>query len=67
MTIPYNKNITKLLVRWSLYKYKYLWGVRGKGRGSNLQEGASHTYILRLGESRNSILYKKKKKKKKNP
>ena len=49
MTIPYNKNITKLLVRWSLYKYKYLWGVRGKGRGSNLQEGASHTYILRLG------------------
>ena len=27
----------------------------------NLQEGASHTYTLRLGQSKNSILYKKKK------
>ena len=37
------------LVQWSLHKFKYLWGVRGKGRGSNLQEEASHTYTLRLG------------------
>ena len=47
------------LVRWSLHKYKCLWGVGVKGWGSSLQEGASHTYILRLGYSRNSILYKK--------
>ena len=32
-----------------------VWG--GKGWGSSLQEGASHTYILRLSQSRNSILY----------
>ena len=38
-----------LLVRWSLHKYKYLWGMRGKGQGSNLQESVSHTYTLRLG------------------
>ena len=38
-----------LLVRWSLYKYKCLWSVGGKGRGSSLQEGVSHIYILRLG------------------
>ena len=37
------------LVRWSLYKYKCLWGVGGKGRGSNLQERASHIYTFRLG------------------
>ena len=28
---------------------KCLWGVGGKGRGSSLQEGTSHTYTLRLG------------------
>ena len=32
------------LVRWSLYKYEYLWGVWGKGQSSSLQKGASHTY-----------------------
>ena len=37
------------LVRWSLHKYKCLWGVGGKGQGSSLQEGVSHTYTLRLG------------------
>ena len=37
------------LVRWSLHKYKCLWDVREKGQGSNLQEGDSHTYTLRLG------------------
>ena len=37
------------LVRWSLHKYKYLWGVGGKGQGSSFQEGVSHTYTLRLG------------------
>ena len=37
------------LVRWSFHKYKYLWGVGGKGRVSSLQEGASHTYTLKLG------------------
>ena len=29
----------------------------GKGRDLSLQERASHTYILRLGYNRNSILY----------
>ena len=47
------------LVRWSLYKYKYLWDVGGNARGSSLKEGASHSYTLRLCKSRNSILYKK--------
>ena len=32
-------------------------GAGGKGRDLSLQEGASHTYILRLGYNRNSILY----------
>ena len=45
------------LVRWSLYKYKCLWSIGGKGRGSSLQKRASHTYTLRLGYNRNSILY----------
>ena len=36
------------LVRWSLHKYKYLWSVGGKDRGSSLQKRASHTYTLRL-------------------
>ena len=49
------------LVKWSLHKYKCLWSVGGKGRSSSLQEGVSHTYILRLGQSR--ILSCKKKKK----
>ena len=26
-----------------------VWGMGDKSRGSNLLEGASHTYILRLG------------------
>ena len=33
----------------------------GKGQGSSLQEGVSHTYTLRLSQSIDSILYKKKK------
>ena len=37
----------------------------GKGRGSSLQEKASHTYTLKLGQSKISILYHTKKKKKK--
>ena len=37
------------LVRWSLHKYKCLWGVGGKDWGLSLQEGVSHTYTLRLG------------------
>ena len=37
------------LVRWLLHKYKYLWGVGGKSYGSSLQDGALHTYTLRLG------------------
>ena len=41
-----------------------MWSVRGKGRDSSLKKEASHTYILRLSKSRNSILYKKKIKKK---
>ena len=47
------------LVRWSLHKYKYLWGVGDKDQSSSFQEGASHTYTLRLGQDRNSILYQK--------
>ena len=34
-----------------------------KSWGLSLQDGTSYTYTLRLGYSRNSILYKKKKKK----
>ena len=37
------------LVWWSFHRYKCLWDVEGKGRGSSLQKGASHTYTLRLG------------------
>ena len=37
------------LVRWSLYKYKYLWDVEGKDRSLSLQERTSHTYTLKLG------------------
>ena len=36
------------LVRWSLHKYKCLWGVGGKIRGSSFQERTSHTYTPRL-------------------
>ena len=36
------------LVQWSLHKYKCLWDVRGKDQGSNLQEGASYVYTIRL-------------------
>ena len=51
------------LMRWSLHKYKCLLGVGGKGWGSSLQEGVSHTYTLKLNQSRISIMYKKKGKK----
>ena len=44
-----HKSDIKIFLKWSLHKYKYLCGVGGKGWGSNLQEGASHTYTLRLG------------------
>ena len=44
-----HKSDIKIFLKWSLHKYKCLWGVGGKGWGSNLQEGASHTYTLRLG------------------
>ena len=37
-----------------------VWGVGSKNEDSSLQEGASHTYTLRLDYSRISILYKKK-------
>ena len=36
------------LVQWSLYKYKYLWGMGGKGQDLSLQEGVLHTYTLKL-------------------
>ena len=42
------KNKKKLLVQWSLYKYKCLWSVKGKGQGLSFHERASHTYTLRL-------------------
>ena len=45
------------LVRWSLHKYKCLWGVGDKDQSSSFQEGASHTYTLRLGYSGIYILY----------
>ena len=32
------------LVRWSLYKYKCLWSVGGKGRGSSFRRKL-HTHI----------------------
>ena len=35
----------------------FLWGVGGKDRSSSFQEEVSHTYTLKLGYSRNSILY----------
>ena len=40
-----------------------VWGVGGKGRDSNLQEGVSYTYIFRLLYSRILSCVKKKKKK----
>ena len=61
----YHKSDIKIFLKWSLHKYKCLCGVGGKGWGSNLQEEASHTYTLRLGQSRISILYIKYKIKKK--
>ena len=45
------------LVRWSLHKYKCLWGVGDKDQSSSFQEGASHTYTLRLGFSVIYIFY----------
>ena len=32
----------------ALFKYNCLWGVKSKGRNSNFQNKASHTYILKL-------------------
>ena len=53
-------------MRWLLHKYKCLWSVGRKGQDLSLQEGASHTYTLKLGYSRIlSCIQKKKKKKKK--
>ena len=46
------------LAQWSLHKNKCLWDVRGKDWASSLQEGNSHTYTLRLGYNKISILYK---------
>ena len=46
-------------MRWSLQKYKCLWVVEDKSRDSSFQEGVSHTYTLKLGYSRNYILYQK--------
>ena len=40
--------ILALLVQWTLYKYKCLWGVGIKGRDSSLQKRVSHVYVLRL-------------------
>ena len=37
------------LVRWSFHKYKCLWSVGSKGRGSNLQEETLRTYTPKLG------------------
>ena len=51
-------------VWWSLYKYKCIWGVEGKGRGLSFRERVSQTYTLRLGYSINFILYPPTKKKK---
>ena len=28
-----------------LFKYNYLWSLKSKGRGSNLQEEVSHIYF----------------------
>ena len=48
-----NQNISiiplRTLVQWSLYKYKCLWDVGGKGQDLSLQEEVLHTYTLRLG------------------
>ena len=44
-------------MRWLLHEYKYLWDMGGKGRDSSFQERVSHTYILRLGYNRNSIVW----------
>ena len=51
--MPHNLNLMMKdhripCVRWSLHKYKCLWGVEGKGRSSSFQEGALHTYTLFL-------------------
>ena len=37
-----------ILVWWSLYKYKCLWGVGGKDKGLSPQERVSHIYTFRL-------------------
>ena len=36
---------------YNSHKYKCLWGGGDKSRSSNLQEGVSHTYTLRLSYS----------------
>ena len=38
-----------ILFSWRDGQYKYLWGMKSKGRGLNLYEGSSYTYTLRLG------------------
>ena len=45
--ISYGNDFRIPLIRWSLYKYKCLWGIGGKGWSSSLQGRTSHTYTLR--------------------
>lgn len=39
------------------FKYKCLWGVEGKNRDSNLQEGISYTYKLKLDYGKIKFLF----------
>ena len=47
------------LVRQSLHKYKYLWSMWGKNWSSNLQNGVSHTYTLKLPKQNFYLVLKK--------
>ena len=37
------------MIKLFAYKYKCLWNVGGKGRGSNVQKRILYIYTLRLG------------------
>lgn len=37
------KNYRALLVWWSIYKFKCLWGVEGKDQSLSLYKGVSHS------------------------
>ena len=37
------------VIKLFAYKYKCLWNVGGKSRGSNIQKEVLHIYTLRLG------------------